>query len=438
MPRRRLAHGTGLTQYQTPSRLSDTPARGYGAGVRHALFLLSLLLGLTLAVPAAPAAAQEAETAEERAERLREIEARREQNARDAERLRRRTEATAAAMRRLQASLVELAASLQEAEREVTTTEARIEALDAEAETLTTALMGRRRAVGEVLGALQMLERKRPPALLASPDDANRAAVAAVALAGVTPELQAEAERLAGDLDRIEVVRLRAERERRRLAEGEAALSERRALLEDSLAERERRQAADRTRLRRIEREDAALAAEATSLRALLDGIEARDEARAEADLPRPPPPSPRPRPLAGASDLPARFAEARAQLSPPVTGRVVRRFGERMGGGGQAQEMTVATRSGAVVVAPFGGRVKWAKPYGALGNIVILDVGQGYTLVLMGLGDFAVRRDDVVSPGEPLGQMPTGASPGLRLHLRRGGEVIDPEPWFRPGTLVG
>ena len=396
-------------------------------------FVLPLLAALALTPTAL---AQEAP--DERAERLREIEAQREQNARDAERLRRRTEATAAALRRLRASLVDLAASLQEAEGEVTATEARIAALDEEAAALTAALLVRRRAVGEVLGALQMLERKRPPALLASPDDANRAAVAAVALAGVTPELQAEAEALAGDLDRIEVVRLRAERERRRLAEGEAALAERRALLEDSLDQRERRQAADRTRLRRIERADAALAEEATTLRALLAGIEARDEAEARAEGPTPPPPSRRPEDLTLASGLPARFVEARAQLRPPVAGRVVRRFGERIDGGGRAQEMTLATRSGAVVTAPFGGRVKWAKPYGALGNIVILDVGQGYTLVLMGLGEFSVRRDDVVSPGEPLGQMPTGASPGLRLHLRRGGDVIDPAPWFRPGTLTG
>ena len=402
------------------------------------------LLPLALALPAA---AQDApETPQERAERLRQIEAQRERNARDAERLRRRTEATAAALRRLQASLVELAANLQEAEAEVTATETRIARLDEEAEVLTAQLLTRRRAVGEVLGALQMLERKRPPALLASPEDANKAAVAAVALAGVTPELQAEAERLAGDLDRIEVVRLRAERERRRLAQSEAALAERRRLLEDSLAEREQRQAADRTRLRRIERQDAALAREATSLRALLAGIEARDEAEAEAgavadarDAPAPPPPSPRPRDLTALTGgLPARFEEARGRLGAPAAGRVVRRFGERMEGGARAQEVTLATRSGAVVTAPFGGRVKWAKPYGALGNIVILDVGQGYTMVLMGLGDFAVRRDDVVAPGEPLGEMPTGASPGLRVHLRRGGEVIDPAPWFREGALRG
>ena len=412
--------------------MSPHGPRRYERRVRTLLVLLAVL-SLT------PAALAQ-EDAEERAERLRQIEEQREQNARDAERLRRRTEATAAALRRLRASLVDLATSLQEAEGEVTATEDRIAELDAEAEALTAALLVRRRAVGEVLGALQMLERKRPPALLASPDDANRAAVAAVALAGVTPKLQAEAEALAHDLDRIEVVRLRAERERRRLAEGEAALAERRALLEDSLAERERRQAADRTRLRRIERQDAALAEEATTLRALLAGIEARDEAeaRAAADAPTPPPPSRRPQDLTVASGLPARFAEAQAQLRPPVAGRVVRRFGERIDGGGRAQEMTLATRSGAVVTAPFGGRVKWAKPYGALGNIVILDVGQGYTLVLMGLGDFSVRRDDLVSPGEPLGQMPTGASPGLRLHLRRGGDVIDPAPWFRPGTLTG
>ena len=389
--------------------------------------LLVLLAALTGAL--APASAQDAD-------RLEAIERERARKGAEAEALRERTDAANAALRRLQASLVTLADELQASEAAVTASEAALARLTARQGTLTTRLAARRRAIGDVLGALQMLERGRPPALLVSPDDANRAAVAAIALQGVTPELAAEAERLAVDLERIEAVRALAEGEQRRLASAQDALADRRRLLEDTLSEQERRQAADVVRLRRIEAEDQALAREATSLRALIAGIDARDEARA----PSVPPPARKPVPelpsVALYDALPDSFADARARLPLPAAGSVVQRFGERVAGGGRSQDLSLRTRPGAVVTAPFGGTVKWAKPYGALGNIVILDVGEGYTLVLIGLGGFDVRRDDAVRAGTPLGTMPQGRAT-LRMHLRRGSEVIDPEPWLRPEALA-
>ena len=375
---------------------------------------------------ATPALAQE----DSEATRLEEIERLRQEKARDAEALRERTDAAKAALRRLQSSLVQIAGELQSAEAAVTASEETLARLTAETDRLSGDLAARRRAIGDVLGALQMLERARPPALLVSPEDANRAAVAAIALQGVTPELAAEASRLAEDLDRIEAVRTRAERERRQLREAEGALAERRRLLEDTLAERERRQAEDVVRLQRIEREDRALAREATSLRGLIEGIAALDEAQA-ASSPAPVPrvaPSPPPRPEL--ADLPDLFTAARARLPLPAAGRITRRFGERVPGGGRAQDTTLRTRPGAVVTAPFGGTVRWAKPYGAVGNLVILDVGEGYNMVLIGFDAFDVRRGDAVSPGTPLGRMPQGGA-GLRLQLRRGEQVIDVEPWF-------
>nr|WP_246408554.1 peptidoglycan DD-metalloendopeptidase family protein [Parvularcula dongshanensis] len=384
---------------------------------------------LVLLLLLSPAFAQDANEAE----RLREIEQLREEKAKDAEALRARTAAAAEALRQLQANLVRTAESLQEAEAAATAAEVALARTERERAEVAERLAGRRRAVSEVLAALQNLERTRPPALAVSPDDANRAAMAAIALSAVTPELTDEIEALKTDLARIEEIRARAQREQRALAGAEAALTERRRLLEEQLADRERRQAADVTRLRRIEREDAALAAEATTLQGLIEGISRRDEGR-----PVPAAPSLRPAPTdlpppeiyAG---LPDRFADARERLPLPASGRIVQRFGDTLRGGGRAQELSLVTRGGAVVTAPFGGVVKWAKPYGALGNIVILDVGDGYTLVLIGLGEFTVRRDDRVRPGEPLGYMPP-AGGTLRLHLRRAGQVLDPEPWLRPG----
>lgn len=396
----------------------------YAAGVRSLVILLCVLPSIALAQ-------------EDEADRLREIERLRQEKAAAAELLRERTELAAEALRALEARLVRTAESLQGAEASATAAEETLGALNDRRAVVSTRLERRQRSVSEVLGALQMLELSRPPALVVSPDDANQAAIAAIALSGVTPELRAEAEALAADLKEIEALRLAAQEEQRRLAEAETALAERRRLLEDLLAQREQRQAADVTRLRRIEREDAALAREATTLQSLIDGIAERDErerARPPTRIPtpRPAPQRPAAKPEVYAS-LPPRFADARTRLPLPASGRIAGRFGDPVQGGGRSQDLVIETRAGAVVTAPFSGRVKWAKPYGALGNVVILDVGDAYSVVLMGLGEFAVRRDDEVGAGEPVGYMPPGRAGALRLHLRRGGEVLDPEPWLVP-----
>jgi septal ring factor EnvC (AmiA/AmiB activator) len=404
--------------------LFPAPGLRYRDSVRRLLALLILL-------PAA-AFAQEADEAE----RLREIERLREEKAEAAQELRERTEAAAEQLRALQARLVRTAESLQAAEASATEAERALGRLGERRTDVSARLERRQRSISDVLGALQMLELTRPPALVVSPEDANEAAVAAIALSGVTPSLRAEAEALRRDLDEVEYLRLEAEREQRLLAQAETALAERRRLLEDLLAQRERRQAEDVTRLRRIEREDAALVREATTLQRLIEGIAARDATR-ETARPAPPVPASRPAQEQAAPELyaslPARFAEARARLPMPASGRIAGRFGDAVEGGGRSQDLAIETRPGAVVTAPFAGRVKWAKPYGALGNIVILDVGEDYSLVLMGLGEFAVRRDDQVRAGEPLGYMAQGRAGRLRLHLRKGAQVLDPEPWLLP-----
>jgi septal ring factor EnvC (AmiA/AmiB activator) len=135
---------------------------------------------------------------------------------------------------------------------------------------------------------------------------------------------------------------------------------------------------------------------------------------------------------------LPDSFAASRGLLERPAAGIVAGRFGELDDVGAARDALEIFTRPGAVVTSPYSGQVQWASEFGALGKVLIIDVGGGYTNVLIGLDSFIARKGQRVSAGEPVGVMAASTSaPSLRFQVRRNGQPVDPEPWFA-GTPGG
>lgn len=381
--------------------------------------MLISLVGLT-----GVAAAQE--TADE-AERLRQIEEQRQENARRAEEIRERTEAAREALENLQSRLVETADTLRDAETRLTQVEESLKRLEEEEEAATARLKVRQGTMSEMLSALLSLEQSRPPALAVSPDDATRAAIAAITLSSITPELEEEASQLREDISRINRLRARRAEEREELEEAESALAERRRLLEDLVSERASARDEDAALLAQLEQEDRRLAREATNLRELIAGIAARDRQVAP-ELPALLPGGPE-----VYANLPARFTQAKSALTLPAAGRVVSVYGQSAPDGTREDGVAIATRAGAVVTAPFNGVIDWAEAFGRLGNVVIIDVGEDYRIVLIGLGRLDVRSGQRVRAGEPLGAMAAGAPGVLKLQLRRRDLPVNPVPWLLP-----
>ncbi|MEX0628101.1 MAG: peptidoglycan DD-metalloendopeptidase family protein [Cucumibacter sp.] len=112
-----------------------------------------------------------------------------------------------------------------------------------------------------------------------------------------------------------------------------------------------------------------------------------------------------------------------------------------------------MVTRAEAQVVAPADGWVVYKGPYLNYGQIVILNAGLGYNIVLAGLDSTAVELGQFVLMGEPLGQMGTRTTgqtvatsagmsrPTLYIEIRSDGAPIDPSEWWAPAppeTLEG
>ncbi len=349
--------------------------------------------------------------------------------------------------RKLNQTLIDTAGRIRAVEERIAASETRLVPLETRERSLRASLEARRDTIAEVLAALQRIGHRPPPALLVKPDDALESLRTAMMLGAVLPDMRGEAQALAADLESLGRVRREIVEERETLTRDLAALAEERRRVSALIAERQRRQA-DVERSLEAERARAtALARQAESLKDLIAKLElgldpatraARAGARGAEDGRVN---------LAALSDpgrmMPAvSFAAAKGTLRLPANGVKVRDFGSPDGIGGTEKGVSLATRPGAQITAPCDGWVVYAAPYRSYGQLLILNAGAGYHMVLAGMETYSVEVGQFVLTGEPIaimGNGPQAASaamagstqPVLYIEFRKDGIPIDPAPWW-------
>jgi septal ring factor EnvC (AmiA/AmiB activator) len=140
-------------------------------------------------------------------------------------------------------------------------------------------------------------------------------------------------------------------------------------------------------------------------------------------------------------------FSNMRGKIALPVTGSIKGHFGDPDSVGGQLNGNTVQTQSRAIVTAPSDGLVLYAGPFRSYGQLLILDAGDGYHVILAGMDRISVGPGQSVVAGEPVGIMgdhrlassvvidDSDTAPSLYIELRKDGRPIDPAPWWAPGN---
>ncbi len=295
-------------------------------------------------------------------------------------------------------------------------------------------------SLSDVLAALMSLGSRRPPALIASPEDAGDAVRAAILMGEAAPALAARAEAIRVRIVTLNDLMASIRREQAILDEQEAALDSRRQEIEALAAEKRLSRGRLDSETATLAAESRRLAQEADTLRDLLDGLakaapSAPGRKPQQAGAARPPAAR---APAATPSPAPARPATTAAAASAlqPVTGQAVRRFGQTIDGQRQAGT-TYAARAGAQVISPRDARVEFSGLFRSYGQMLILDVGDDILVILSGMDALYAEAGQWVLAGEPVGRMASQAaeSPEFYLEVRRKGQPIDPVKWLGQGA---
>jgi septal ring factor EnvC (AmiA/AmiB activator) len=359
-------------------------------------------------------------------------------------RLRHEIESIGEDRRQLNQQLIDTAARIRAAETEVAGAQERLKPLDIREQALRQSLDERRGVMADVLAALQRIGRHPPPALMVTAQDALQSLRSAMMLGAVLPEMRREADLLIADLDELTELRAQIARERDSLARELMGMSLERQRLDLLTDQRQRQQAESEQALAQEHQRDADLAHQADSLKDLIAKLEQG------LGLPvRPDEDKPGARLSTAALNDPARlapavaFASAKGRLPLPVNGVRIKEFGAPDGVGGTEKGLTVAARPGAQITAPCDGWVVYAGVFRNYGQLLILNAGSGYHVLLAGMGRISVDPGQFVVTGEPVavmggggGQVPaalaaSSGQPVLYVEFRKDGTPVDPSPWW-------
>jgi septal ring factor EnvC (AmiA/AmiB activator) len=336
------------------------------------------------------------------------------------------------------AALIQTAKTERKLSQDIEDIGARLENLRGQQETVRKSLASRRGVLAEVLGALERMGVNPPPAILVKPEDALSSIRSAILLGAVVPDLRAEAEVLVGDLTELSRVAKSIDAERARLVAKIADQTAEKKRLGLLLEEKDKLQERSEAALADERAKAAELAKKAGSVKELIASLEAQIDSvrRAEAEAANKP--APEGHRLAATS-----FAAMQGHMSLPAAGRIDKHFGDDDGTGGVMQGDMLITQSGAIVTAPTDGIVLYAGPFRSYGQLLILDAGDGYHVVLAGMDRISVSLGQSVLAGEPVGLMGEtrvasavafgGESdgPDLYVEFRKDGKPIDPSPWW-------
>ncbi len=403
----------------------------------------------------APSVANEQASTDQRDARLAELDAVTrdiELTAERQEELKREIEAIEKDNETLNATLLSIGKRVQALEGSVNDTEERMRALSDDVSTIRASLAERRALLAEVLGALQRIGHRPPPAILVQPEDALAAVRSAILLGAVVPDLRQAANQLTADLGQLIALRAEIGREQDRLRADAITLAEDRARVQLLIVEKRRKRAASAEALVEEQRRAAALAEQATSLRDLIALMEkeiaAASRAAAEAEKAAA---DKRDQDRRRATSLgePSRlmpaiaFADAKGLLPKPVNGKYIREFGDKDDLGTISQGVSIATRPNAQVNSPADGWVVYAGPFRSYGQLLIINAGGGYHILLAGMERIDVQLGQFVLAGEPVAAMATpqiasassqgigAALPVLYIEFRKDGASINPAPWW-------
>ena len=355
------------------------------------------------------------------------------------------------------AALIAAAERVKRAETDIATLEDKLGDLIVQELEIRGRLDGADTTISGVLAALERISRNPPPALIVNPSDALGSARSAILMSAILPELQKKADAVMADLKHLGEIKASALEQQGQLEANLEILEEEQLRIGTLVAARKQSESLVNASLAAEEEEAQALADKASSLKQLIDELtrraaavataaEATAKANAGGDAPLLDQQTIRIA-LANAdrTEPAVPFAQAKGYLEMPSNGVTVIDYGAGDGFGGISRGLSVVTRADAQVVAPADGWVLFQGNYLNYGQIIILNAGQDYTILLAGLDKVAVNIGQFVMMGEPVGSMGSqtigrtvatsaGVSrPTLYIEMRKNNEPVDPTGWWSP-----
>lgn len=294
-------------------------------------------------------------------------------------------------------------------------------------------LQARQVVLAEILSVLERIGLNAPPALIAQPEDILSSIRSSIVLGALIPEMQEKVRTLKKDLKELTDLSSAISAEHTALKAEVQNQAEQRKYLELLLTEKEKLQKISEKELMEQRRKIVAFAEQVQSFEEFIMKLDRQVQSSSSSS-----------KQMQENLKLLEKFnfEGQKGRLHFPVAGKKIQnvrnrsyvtRFGEM-----------IVTAPSAIVTAPADALVAFAGPFRSYGKVIILNVGDGYHILLIGMAKISVNQGEIVFAGEPLGAMGTQltantvsldigkGSPMLYIEFRKQGTPVNPTPWWK------
>ncbi len=371
---------------------------------------------------------------------------------------------------RLTKLLIDYAKRIQKSESSLDTLETRLKTMQAQEKNMRGSLQKRRIAIGEMLGLLQRMGRNPPPIMATHKEDALKMVRSAMLMSNLVPKLNRQAESLKTKISEIVTLKKDIAQQSERLRIQNAEMETDRIRLKELLTEKKQRILDSNRELQQIEDRAKEHSKSVASLgdlikkvdqdlqrRTELGGYEKQlieDEKIAQQRIGKKVSVELSPdekKTIAftnpGRIEPAMPFSKVKHTLSLPARGRILRTFGEKMKYGNRSKGISIETRPNAQITSPSDGWIAYAGKFRSYGQLLIINAGGGYHILLAGMDRIDVKTGQFVLAGEPIGSMIDQAlnqkgtkktnQPVLYIEFRKDSTPIDPSPWWANDQLA-
>lgn len=283
-----------------------------------------------------------------------------------------------------------------------------------------------------ISGLVQL--RRGPPVILAFlPTKGTKVHLRVASLSVVLKALGDESERISDVLRRTESLQRTYGQQQANLVEEKRTVEKERLELENLLHRKSSLQAVIRSDRIKIAEEVVRLASRSADLEELIDVLESAT-ARGIGNKPLLTDRETGEHQSQSINDSPIALALPQKGSVPyPVSGSIIRWFGEKLENGMPSQGIFIEAGSETYVTAPFEGRVVFSGDFRTYGQLLIIKHGGGYHSLLAGFARIYSVAGNFVVAGEPVGVMGghETQSTVLYIEVRLDGAPINPKGWF-------
>jgi murein hydrolase activator len=350
---------------------------------------------------------------------------------------------------RMRARLVETARALRHSEKRLTEIEEKLAVTRAKAREQREKLDDKSAQMSTLFALMQGMSREPPPVLFTHTRDALKMIRSGMVLATFYSDIEKLAAQLSTEVEQLEASQKETELQEQRRKSEQLQHARLKAQIDMLLADNREQLDANATTLERLKSVTKGNVASMKSLEEMLPVLDAAAKKKPAESGAEPAgsvelaPEGARTAMLQpGAMKPSTPFANAQGLLSLPVQGKALLKFGQADRDGTPSKGIHFETRPGAQVISPCDGLILYTGPFRSYGQLLIINPGGGYHVVIAGMDRIEAQQGQFVLAGEPIAAMGpetrTGDKspkrPTLYVEFRKDQQSIDPEPWWSGG----